>query len=71
FVAQSLGDPGFAVYTRSFLTRATLYERVGDKAKAIAAYEEYLRRTAQGDASVEALRRDARASVARLRDSGR
>lgn len=71
FVAQSLGDPGFAVYTRSYLTRATLYERVGDTAKAIAAYEEYLRRTAQGDAAVEGLRREARASIARLRDSGR
>lgn len=71
FVAQSLGDPGFAVYTRSYLTRATLYERVGDKAKAIAAYEDYLRRTAQGDAAVESMRREARASIARLRDSGR
>src|SRR5690606_33200947 len=66
FVAQSLGDPGFAVYTRSHLTRGTLYERVGDSAKAIAAYEEYLRRTAQGDAAVEGMRREARASIARL-----
>lgn len=71
FNAQSFGDPGFAVYTRSFLTRGTLYEKVGERDKAIAAYEEYLRRTAQGDAAVEGLRRLARESIARLRDSGR
>nr|WP_295383467.1 hypothetical protein [Pseudoxanthomonas sp.] len=71
FNAQSLGEPGFAVYTRSFLTRASLYERNGEPAKAIAAYEEYLRRTTNGDTAVESLRRSARESIARLRDRSR
>lgn len=71
FIAQGLSEPGFAVYTRSFLTRASLYERTNQPAKAIAAYEEYLRRTADGDAIVEPLRRSARESIARLRDRGR
>lgn len=71
FNAQGLSEPGFAVFTRSFLTRGALYEKVNQRDKAIAAYEEYLRRTAEGDAIVEPLRREARASIARLRDRGR
>jgi TolB-like protein len=71
FNAQSLGEPGFAMHTRSFVVRGALYEKAGDPAKAIAAYEEYLRRTAGGDAAVEPLRRTAREAVARLRDRGR
>ncbi len=71
FNAQGLSEPGFAIYTRSFLSRAALYERTNQRDKAIAAYEEYLRRTADGDAIVEPLRRQARESIARLRDSGR
>ncbi len=70
FIANGLSEPGFAVYARSFLTRAELYERTNQPDKAIAAYEEYLRRTANGDAIVEPLRRSARASIARLRDRG-
>ncbi|WKW13121.1 protein kinase [Pseudogemmatithrix spongiicola] len=71
FNAMGLAEPGFAVYTRSFLTRGTLYERANQPDKAIGAYEEYLRRTADGDAIVEPLRREARASLTRLRDSRR
>lgn len=71
FNAQGLAEPGFAFYTRSFVTRAELYEKIGDKAKAIAAYEEFLRRTELGDSAVEAQRRTARANVARLRDTAR
>lgn len=71
FAAQALAEPGFAIYTRSFLARGALYEKAGDPTKAIAAYEEYLRRTAGGDAAVEPLRRTAREAVARLRDRAR
>ncbi len=71
FISQGLAEPGFALYTRSFATRAELYEKLGDKRKAIAAYEEFLRRTELGDAAIEPQRRSARANLARLRDGGR
>jgi serine/threonine protein kinase/tetratricopeptide (TPR) repeat protein len=71
FNAQGLSEPGFAFFTRSFITRAQLYEQEGNRTKAIAAYEEYLRRTELGDSAVEAQRRAARASVARLKDAAR
>jgi DNA-binding SARP family transcriptional activator len=71
FNAQGLSEPGFAFYTRSFITRAELYEKAGDKQKAIAAYEDFLRRTELGDAAIEPQRRSARANLSRLRDAGR
>jgi TolB-like protein len=71
FIAQAISEPGFATYTRSFFTRAALYERNGEPQKAIAAYEEFLRRTALGDQAIEPLRRSARERVASLRDSRR
>ena len=69
FNAQALSEPGFVVYTRSFLTRAALYERVGDRQKAMSAYEEFLRRTSLGDQAIEPLRQLARQRLAALRDS--
>lgn len=69
FVAQALAEPGFAIYTRSFLARGALYAQAGDPAKAISAFEEYLRRTEGGDAAVAPLRRRAREAVARLRET--
>lgn len=71
FNATGFGEAGFAVYTRSFLVRGALYAEAGERQKAIAAYEEYLRRTELGDALVEPLRREARAALAGLRDAGR
>ncbi len=71
FAVQGLGEPGFAIYTRSFASRARLYEERGERAKAIAAYEEFLRRTANGDAAIEPERRAVRAALQRLRDGGR
>ncbi|MBX3173640.1 MAG: protein kinase [Gemmatimonadaceae bacterium] len=64
-------EPGFAVYTRSYLARARLYEEAGDYAKAITAIEEFLARTEPGDSSIEPERRQARAQLNRLRDRGR
>jgi tetratricopeptide (TPR) repeat protein len=69
--ANGLGDPGFAAYTRSYAARARLYEDRGDRAKAITAWEEFLRRTEAGDELIEPQRREARSALQRLRDGGR
>jgi len=71
FSASGLGDPGFAAYTRSYAARARLYEDIGEQAKAIAAWDEFLRRTRAGDDLIEPQRREARAALQRLRDGGR
>jgi TolB-like protein/tetratricopeptide (TPR) repeat protein len=69
--ANGLGDPGFAAYTRSYAARARLYEDRGDRTKAIAAWEEFIRRTEAGDELIAPQRREARAALQRLRDGGR
>jgi tetratricopeptide (TPR) repeat protein len=71
FNGIGLGEPGFPLYTRSFLTRARLHEAAGRPEQAIAALEAFLERTAAGDAAIEPARRDARAALARLRDRAR
>jgi serine/threonine-protein kinase len=68
FNANGLGEPGFAAYTRSFATRARLYEERREADKAIAAWQEFLRRTEAGDAIIEPQRAEARAALQRLRD---
>ena len=65
----SFVDPGFAVYVRTFAARARLYESIGERDKAIAAWEELLRRWAKGDAITEPARAEARAALQRLRDA--
>jgi len=71
FNAPGLSDPGFAFYTRSFITRAQLYEQAGERVKAVRAYEEFLRRTELGDSAMDPQRRLVRANLARLRDTRR
>lgn len=71
FTMQGLAEPGFAAYTRSFAARAVLYEERGDRDKAIGAWEEFLRRTEQGDEAVEPQRRAARSALQRLRETRR
>jgi hypothetical protein len=71
FTVNGLGDPGFPLYTRSFATRAQLYASRGERAKAIAAWEEFLRRTERGDALIAPARAEARAALQRLRDAPR
>ncbi len=61
-------DPGFAVYVRTFAARARLYEQLGERDKAMSAWEEFLRRWKDGDSNTEPARREARAALQRLKD---
>jgi serine/threonine-protein kinase len=62
------GDPGYAVYARSWLARARLHEQVGERERALAAYQRFLTWWSGADAAYDAERREAQAAVARLRD---
>lgn len=62
-------DPGYAVYVRTFAARARLYEQVGERDKAIAAWQDFLRRWETGDSITEPARAEASAALQRLRDS--
>jgi TolB-like protein len=62
-------DPGFTVYVRSYAARARLYEQLGERDKAIAAWEEFARRWEGGDAITKPARDEASAALRRLRES--
>jgi serine/threonine-protein kinase len=65
-----LVEPGPALYTRSFLARARVYEQLNDKPRAIAAYEKFASAWEGADPSLHGELREARAAIARLRDAG-
>ena len=71
FTVNGLAEPGFPMFTRTFAARARLYEARNERAKAIAAWQEFLRRTQDGDAIIEPQRREAQAALSRLQDQGR
>jgi hypothetical protein len=62
-------DPGFTVYVRSYAARARLYEQLGERDKAIAAWEEFARRWEGGDAITKPARDEATTALRRLRES--
>ncbi|HEX8851613.1 MAG TPA: serine/threonine-protein kinase [Gemmatimonadaceae bacterium] len=59
-------DPGWALYARSFVARAALYEKVGERDKAIAAYRQFLELWRDADPALDGQRRVARDGLARL-----
>ena len=59
-------DPTWAFYARSFLTRGEMYEKLGERDKAIAAYEKFLELWKAADPALDAQRRIARDGIARL-----
>ncbi|MBK6308271.1 MAG: protein kinase [Gemmatimonadetes bacterium] len=69
FQGVGMVEPGFATYTRSFLERGKVYEALGERQKAIAAYDEFVRRWAKADAALQPQVAEARAAAARLRDA--
>ncbi|HET7458991.1 MAG TPA: hypothetical protein VFJ74_15190, partial [Gemmatimonadaceae bacterium] len=62
-------DPAWPLYTRSFLARGRLYERLGDRPRAAAAYDRFLRITAEANGAFDAERREAKAALARVQDA--
>jgi tetratricopeptide (TPR) repeat protein len=63
-------DPGLALYARSVLARARLYEQLGQRDSAAASYERFVTWWKDADPSLVSQAREARAGLARVRDAG-
>ena len=63
-----LAEPGAALYTRSFLTRARLYEQVGDTEAATRAYATFVDWWSGADPALHGELREAQSALQRLRD---
>jgi tetratricopeptide (TPR) repeat protein/predicted Ser/Thr protein kinase len=66
---NGLVEPGIAIWVRSLVAQARLWAKLGERAKAIAAYEEFLRRWKDADGSAAQQVAQARSELARLRDA--
>jgi serine/threonine-protein kinase len=66
-----LVDPGPALYARSLLARARLYEETNDRAAAARDYQAFLTQWANADSAFQTPLGEARAGLARVRDAGR
>jgi serine/threonine-protein kinase len=64
-----LADPGFAVLVRTLLTRARLWRQLGERDKAIAAYEEFLEQWKHADGVAAKQVSEARQELGALRDA--
>ena len=64
-------DPGLALYARSFLARARLYEQLGQRDSAAAAYQRFVSWWRDADPSLQAQVRDAQAALRRPSRAGR
>jgi tetratricopeptide (TPR) repeat protein len=62
----SVIDPSLALYARSILASGVLYEKVGEKDKALAAFRRFLDLWREADAALDPQRRVARDGIARL-----
>ena len=60
---------GWPVFVRSYLARGRLYEHLGDREKAIAAYQTFLTMWADAEEPLQPQLREARESIARIKDA--
>jgi tetratricopeptide (TPR) repeat protein len=67
----ALAEPGYAVWVRSFLARARLWRQLGERDKAIAAYEQFIQRWKNADGPAATQLSQARQELAALRDAAR
>jgi serine/threonine-protein kinase len=65
----SLAEPGYTVWVRSFLTRARLWKQLGERERAIAAYESFIQRWQNADGAAAKQVHEAKAELAQLRDT--
>jgi tetratricopeptide (TPR) repeat protein len=66
---NNLIEPGMVVWVRSLVAQARLWAKLGERDKAIAAYDEFLRRWKDADGSAAKQVSQARAELSRLRDA--
>jgi eukaryotic-like serine/threonine-protein kinase len=66
---NGLVEPGLGVWVRSLHAQARLWAKLGERQKAIVAYEEFLRRWKDADGSAARQVAQARAELSRLRDA--
>jgi len=69
FAEGGVPEMGWPAYIRSFLARGRLYEQLGERDRAITAYQEFLRYWADGEAPVQPQLREAREAIARLKEA--
>lgn len=69
FMIQGFSDPRWPLYARSFLARGQLYEQLGEKAKAVAAYTNFLDLWKEADPKLQPQLQRARDGLARLKDA--
>ncbi|HYW30132.1 MAG TPA: tetratricopeptide repeat protein, partial [Gemmatimonas sp.] len=68
FNPNSTIDAGWAVYVRSYVQRARLYEQLGERDRAIASYERFLELWKDAEAPLQPQLSAARIAIGRLRD---
>ena len=68
FRANGTADPALPFYPRSFLERGQLYEQLGERDKAAAAYTRFLALWKDADPALQPQLAEARAGLVRLRD---
>jgi tetratricopeptide (TPR) repeat protein len=66
--AAGIPDPRWAMYARSHLARGQMYEELGERAKAEAAYQQFVDLWRDADPALQSQVRAAKAGIARLRD---
>jgi hypothetical protein len=62
-------EPGLTMWVRTWLARARLWAQLGERARAIAAYEEFIRLWRDADGASKTLVDEAKQELATLRDS--
>lgn len=65
---NGLAEPGYPIWVRTWMARARLWAQVGERDRAIAAYEEFIRRWKDADGSAAEEVVQARKELAQLRD---
>ncbi len=64
----AVAEPGLTLFIRSFASRGRMYEAMGERDKAIAAYETFITYWLGADDALQSQVSDAKAAIARLRD---